>query len=731
MYNEHFGLKGAPFKITPDPRLFYAGGKRGEVLQALVYAITSGEGIIKVVGEVGVGKTMLCRMLEVKLPGNVETVYLANPSLSPEDILQAIGLEMGLEIAEQENRLKTLQRIQEHLVAKHARNEHVVVLVEEAQSMPNATLEEIRLLSNLETGQNKLLQIVLFGQPELNDKLSDPSIRQLRERITHSFTLEPFNPEEVREYVDFRLRQMGYRGRDAFQQGAYRRIAKASMGLTRRVNILADKALLAAYADDTHDVSKRHVGIAIQDSEYIKRLRLRWPELVLITGAVMLVIALATFWWLRGGLGFGSADENASPASPAASLDRPASQNAAPVSADTGADTGPVVSQPQPARIESTQAPALPVVDESVKVRTDRLTLSASLNETGLKRAESASASSEARPASDGDSAQPAATAAGAAAAASAESEGETGALPSAESASPPSGPVAAQVTATVGQAAGAAQALAKPATDAVAGSNVLAARTARERAAAAPATATTGGVGSQSSAPAPVARQESTLGALAGGQSAEAAPAAGAATVPVSPAPASTERTAAASADGAPGRESQAPAEAGSSPKPAVNAPAAQPATATAAATPESSAPAQPSAQAGPAQVAVTPEPSVTNSTLPAAAESADLVAQRLQATRAWLNSIDGSYYSIQLLLTHVSRREDLEAFLRGRAQAGELDHVYVYETVINRRTWFGVLYRSYPTFSEARRALRTLPSELSLHEPFIRNVRDISVLG
>ena len=217
MYNQHFGLEKAPFKITPDTCMFYTGAGRGDVLDALVYSIVSGEGIIKVVGEVGTGKTMLCRMLELKLPENVEIVYLANPSLTPEDILHAIALEMSLDIESGINRIQVLHRIQQHLVEMHARNRHVVVLVEEAQSMPTSTLEEIRLLSNLETKQDKLLQIVLFGQPELDEKLSDPGIRQLRDRITHSFYLDPMDPEEVRDYVDFRLRGAGFRGRDAFR----------------------------------------------------------------------------------------------------------------------------------------------------------------------------------------------------------------------------------------------------------------------------------------------------------------------------------------------------------------------------------------------------------------------------------------------------------------------------------------------------------------------------------
>ena len=178
MYLEHYGLDRQPFKITPDTSMFYEGSKRGAALEALIYAISSGEGIIKVVGEVGSGKTMLCRMLEVKLSDIVDVVYIANPSLSPDNILHVIAHELHLDVRNDESKLDVMQKLQVYLLRKHADNRQVVVFVEEAQSMPVETLEEIRLLSNLETDQHKLLQMVLFGQPELDDKLAQPQIRQ-------------------------------------------------------------------------------------------------------------------------------------------------------------------------------------------------------------------------------------------------------------------------------------------------------------------------------------------------------------------------------------------------------------------------------------------------------------------------------------------------------------------------------------------------------------------------
>ena len=269
MYNEHFGLAQSPFKITPNAAFFFPGGNRGPILEALVYAITQGEGIIKVTGEVGSGKTMLCRMLETSLPDTIETVYLANPSVAPGEILHAIAFDLHLEISPQAGRLQVLQQLQDYLVKRHAESKQVVIFVEEAQATPIATLEEIRLLSNLETQHHKLLQIVLFGQPELDEILADPDIRQIKERITHSFRLDPLNTTDIRAYLNFRMRQAGYKGPDVFSVGAVREIARASLGLTRRINIIADKALLAAYTEQTHDISARHVLAAAKDAEFI------------------------------------------------------------------------------------------------------------------------------------------------------------------------------------------------------------------------------------------------------------------------------------------------------------------------------------------------------------------------------------------------------------------------------------------------------------------------------
>ncbi len=268
MYLEHYGLAEPPFRITPHTDFFFAGANRGATLEALLYAITHDEGIVKISGEVGSGKTMLCRVLMERLPETVVIVYLANPSLSREDILFALADELGIEVADNSRAASVMRALQEKLVTLYAEGKQVVVLIDEAHAMPMETLEEIRLLSNLESNRHKLLQLVLFGQPELNATLARVDMRQLRERITQNFNLEPLVHEDIAQYLDFRMRAAGYHGPSVFAPEAIKRIAKTSEGLTRRINILADKALLASFANGTHQVGAKETEAAIKDSEF-------------------------------------------------------------------------------------------------------------------------------------------------------------------------------------------------------------------------------------------------------------------------------------------------------------------------------------------------------------------------------------------------------------------------------------------------------------------------------
>ena len=285
MYLTHFGLNEPPYRITPHTEFFFAGANRGATLEALLYAITHDEGIVKVTGEVGSGKTMLCRVLIERLPESVETIYLSNPSLARDEIVLAIFDDLKIPATEQRSTLQ-IRALQDHLIALYAAGKRVVLLIDEAHAMPAETLEEIRLLSNLESNRHKLLQIALFGQQELDEHLLTPRMRPLRERVTHSFRLEPLVHADVGQYLMFRLRQAGYKGPDLFDRDAVKMIAQASEGLTRRINILADKALLSAFMEGEHGINKKHAQAAINDSEFAPmgrrhaaaRLRFAWPK---------------------------------------------------------------------------------------------------------------------------------------------------------------------------------------------------------------------------------------------------------------------------------------------------------------------------------------------------------------------------------------------------------------------------------------------------------------------
>ena len=267
LYLDHFGLDEPPFRITPHTDFFFDGADRGATLDALLYAILHDEGIVKVSGEVGSGKTMLCRVLMERLPEQVEIVYLANPSLDRDEILHAVADDLDVEFS-QGRITVALRELEEHLIDLYADGRRVVILIDEAHAMPEETLEQVRLLSNLESSRHKLLQIVLFGQPELDSVLDKPSMRQLKDRITHSFRMRPLSEDEIGKYLTFRMRAAGYRGPDVFSPRAVAMIAKAASGLTRRVNILADKALLAAFTESKHAIDARQARLAIRDSEF-------------------------------------------------------------------------------------------------------------------------------------------------------------------------------------------------------------------------------------------------------------------------------------------------------------------------------------------------------------------------------------------------------------------------------------------------------------------------------
>lgn len=298
MYLNYFGLSKSPFGITPDTSLFFEGAERGDVLEAILYALNAGEGIIKVVGEVGSGKTMLSRMLSRKIPDNTVLVFLLNPNIKAEEVLYAIAHDLGLEIDTSESSIEVLHRLQAQLLTLFQQGKKVVLVIDEAQQMPLSTLEEIRLLSNLETETQKLLQIVLFGQPELDQHLDTVHIRQLRERIAYSFYLTPLSWKAAEKYLQFRLAKAGHQGRIIFKPNAIKLLSKYSDGTLRRLNMLADKALLAAFLDQKPVVETKHVRTALRDN-YKGQKKTSKTGLFFSLMLAVLIMFVAVYWVLN------------------------------------------------------------------------------------------------------------------------------------------------------------------------------------------------------------------------------------------------------------------------------------------------------------------------------------------------------------------------------------------------------------------------------------------------
>lgn len=290
MYLNHFGLQEAPFGLTPNTGFYYGLPPHEEALQVLNWALAQGEGFIKVTGEVGTGKTLLCRKLLSELGSEEQPVRLAwlpNPHLNPAELRIALALELGLAVRDQ-SELDLTDRIHRHLIALHQQGSRVVVLIDEAQALPDETLEAIRLFGNLETESSKLLQIVLFGQPELDSRLAKPHLRQLRQRIGFSYCLRPLRFDETRAYLEHRLQISGYRGAPLFGGRALRQLWRASRGIPRLINILAQKCLMLAYGQGARQIDSRLVRLAVRDTDDARRfVPRRWWPLVLLLGCAL------------------------------------------------------------------------------------------------------------------------------------------------------------------------------------------------------------------------------------------------------------------------------------------------------------------------------------------------------------------------------------------------------------------------------------------------------------
>jgi general secretion pathway protein A len=266
VYLEYYGLSEPPFNITPNPRFLFYSAKHREAFNHLLYGIRERKGFVQLTGEVGAGKTTICRAMLEQLGDQFATALILNPVLDADQLMKAVAMEFGLDV-KGKDRLDTLAAINQFLLGQVDKGKDAVLIIDEAQDLTNELLEQVRLLSNLETDDRKLLQIVLMGQPELRDRLNDYSLRQLRQRITVRYHLRPLKSGELAQYIQHRLHVSGGNGAPYFTRGALWRIQRYSSGIPRLVNAVCDKCLLAGFVQQTDEIDFRTVGLAIRELE--------------------------------------------------------------------------------------------------------------------------------------------------------------------------------------------------------------------------------------------------------------------------------------------------------------------------------------------------------------------------------------------------------------------------------------------------------------------------------
>jgi general secretion pathway protein A len=266
VYLEYYGLTEPPFDITPNPRFLFYSPKHREAFNHLLYGIRERKGFVQMTGEVGAGKTTLCRAMLEQLDDRYATALILNPMMSASELVKAIAQEFGLPVNGLD-RLDTLAVINQFLLQQVERGKEAVLIIDESQDLTDELLEQVRLLSNLETDNRKLLQIILFGQPELRDRLNNPRLRQLRQRITVRYHLPPLKRHEVVHYVQHRLHVSGGNGTPYFTRPALWRVHRYSQGIPRLVNAVCDKALLAGFVQQSERIDFRMVGQAVRELE--------------------------------------------------------------------------------------------------------------------------------------------------------------------------------------------------------------------------------------------------------------------------------------------------------------------------------------------------------------------------------------------------------------------------------------------------------------------------------
>jgi MSHA biogenesis protein MshM len=301
MYLQHFGLRELPFSLTPNTQFFLNMASYHKAYNMLMVSLANAEGFIKIIGEVGTGKTMLCRKVLNTLEedkDNYVTAYIPNPVLSPKGLFLAFAEELNINIDQDVGHHRLLKAITERLVDYSAHNKQVVLFIDEAHAMPEQTLEALRLLTNIETEQVKLFQVVLFAQPELDSLLSQPSLRQLRQRITFSFQIEALDRDGVERYVGHRLATAGYNGPSLFSKRALDYLYKTSDGIPRVVNILCHKSLMVAFGKGERTVQIEHLKSAAEDTEGVILPSFNFkPTMIAVAG---LAVGAALVFYLGG-----------------------------------------------------------------------------------------------------------------------------------------------------------------------------------------------------------------------------------------------------------------------------------------------------------------------------------------------------------------------------------------------------------------------------------------------
>ncbi len=338
MYTKYFGLNEKPFAITPDPRYLFMSERHGEGLAHLVYGVTESGGFIQLTGEVGTGKTTLVRTLLSQLPDKVDVALILNPQLSALEFLTAICEELHIALPKDKGSAKALvDALNWHLLAAHAAGRRTILLIDEAQNLSVEVLEQLRLLTNLETAKQKLLQIILIAQPELREKLAGNDMRQLAQRVTGRYHLEPLSKEEASRYIDHRLKVAGALT-EIFDERAKQEVFRLSGGVPRIMNVICDRALLGAYSRDTRKVNRRLVRRATAEvsGQSLTPTLLKWALPVLgVAGAILLIASLWTI------------NRERSPDTKKDAVEI-VSQPVAAAAADTEPDTAPITATAEP-----------------------------------------------------------------------------------------------------------------------------------------------------------------------------------------------------------------------------------------------------------------------------------------------------------------------------------------------------------------------------------------------